>query len=671
MKKKPPSFLHRFVRIGAIALLLAGGAVAGPINLVAITQWLPVTDEERNLKASPIDPEAGAEALFWRIHIVDTFQGRDPQTTFYHYLRIKIFNQRGAETQGTQDIRYSGDHLITGVAGRTIKPDGTIIELGKDAIFKRDLVKASGLKVKTVSFAMPAVEPGAIIEYRWREIRDKELANYVRLRCQRDIPVREVKYYIRPLSVPGVLLPPMTLYRFQAPPAQFVDERDGFSSVSLENVPAFKEEPMMPSEWEVQPWGLLFYAEHPNSKPEKYWPDLGRKTYGQVKTFLKVNDDVKRAADEAVAGAKDPEDKLFRLARYCRTKIKRLSDDDVTEEQRQKAKENHTPADTLKRGIGSGFDVNMLFASMAAAEGFEARVARMADRDDYPFNRGFMDDFFMQTMDIAVKVGGQWRFYDPAAKRLPVGMLRWQEEGVPALVSDPKDPQFAETPFSPAEQSAASRKGVFTLSEDGTLEGDVALTFTGHQAADRRQNGEQESAAQREEQVRDGVRKRFPGAEISDVKVENLEDAEKPLTYSYKVKVPAYAQRTGKRLFVTVDYFERGSAARFTAQDRKYPVVFPYAFVEEDHVTIRFPEGYALESPQAPPPMSLGDVGSYDVILKAGPTQLICERKLVFGHGGQLRFGVDMYPILKQGFEVIQQRDQHVLVLRQNPKVTP
>jgi len=152
--------------MAAMVVLLWGGAAASAsVNGVAITQWLPVSDEERNLKAPKIDPDAGAEALFWRVHIVDEMNGRDPQTVLYHYLRIKVFDQRGCKTQGTQDIPFFGKHAILDVAGRTIKPDGTIVELKKDAVFQRDIVKVGGIKIKAVSFAMPAVEPGVIIEY--------------------------------------------------------------------------------------------------------------------------------------------------------------------------------------------------------------------------------------------------------------------------------------------------------------------------------------------------------------------------------------------------------------------------------------------------------------------------------------------------------------------------
>jgi hypothetical protein len=476
MTRTPTSFLRRSGRFAAMALLFGAAALADTgVNIVAITQWLPVTDEERNLKTPRIDPDAGAEALFWHVHVMDELRGEDPEAVLFNYIRIKIFNQRGCDSQGTPSIEYSGRRVITDVVGRTIKPDGTILELGKDAIFQRDIVKASGRKLKAVSFAMPGVEPGVIIEYRWRERRHNEFAEYVRLPFWRDIPVHEVKYFIRPLLIPGFMFPPMRLMPFHVRLSPLTPERDGFSSTFVNDLPAYSDEPLMPSEWIARPWALLYYAEDKKINADKYWTELGRKVYGNLRSYLKAGDEVRKAADEACASAKDPEEKVARIMQYCRTRIKRLSDEDVTEQQREKAKENHTPADTLKRGMGTGFDVNMLFAAMVSAEGFEARLARIADRSDLPFDRGFPDDYFMRAWDIAVRVGDQWRFYDAAARELPSGMLRWQEEGAQALISDPKEPVFVQTPISEPDKSVASRTGVFELSDDGTLEGIVRL----------------------------------------------------------------------------------------------------------------------------------------------------------------------------------------------------
>jgi hypothetical protein len=653
--------------LGAIAVLLGGCAAASAsVNVVAITQWLPVTDEERNLKAPKIDPEAGAEALFWRVHIVDEFNGRDPQTVLYHYLRIKIFDERGAKAHGTQDIPFFGKRSILDVAGRTIKPDGTIVELKKDSVFQRDIVKIGGIKIKAVSFAMPAVEPGVIIEYRWREVRDGEHANYVRLPFQRNIPVHEVEYFIRPLtSTSATVVAGMRRVSFGVQPSPIAQEKDGFYSTFLQNVPAFKEEPQMPSEWVVRPWTLLYYAHEIKASQQEFWEDQGKTMYSLYEQHLKTTGEVRDAAEAAVAGAQNPEEKLIKLLQYCQGRIKRLSDDDVTAREREKAKQNDKPSDTLKRGIGTSFDVKMLFAAMARAQGFDVRVARLGSRNDRPFDPAFLNTFFLRSFEIAVRVGDRWRFYDPAAKWLPGGMVPWDEEGSDALVTDPKASVFTKVPFSEPEKSLTLRTGVFELDEEGTLEGEASLAYSGHAAANRRSGKARESAAQREDDIRELVRGQVGNAEVSEVKVENIEDAEKPLTYSYRVKVPGYAQRTGKRLFVPLSYFQHGHPARFPASERKYPVWFEYPWAEEDNVSIKVPKGFELENAEAPASFGLGEVGEYRVSAKAGGGRLVYQRKLIFGRGGALVFPLTTYPALKKVFDAIHDQDQHTITLRQ------
>jgi len=244
-------------------------------------------------------------------------------------------------------------------------------------------------------------------------------------------------------------------------------------------------------------------------------------------------------------------------------------------------------------------------------------------------------------------------------------MLRWQEEGAQGLISDPRESLFLQAPMSEPERSVIARKGAFELHEDGTLEGDVRLAYTGHSAAAAREQESKESATKREEDLRNDVKKQFANAEVSEAKVENLEDAEKPLTYSYRVKVPGYAQRTGKRLFLQMAYFQHGLPAKFTATDRKYPVLFEYPWTEQDEVSFKVPQGFALENPEAPSPVPMGEIGGYEAAVKAGAGRLIYERKLVFGRGGRLAYAVKVYPAVKQTFDAIHGQDERTLTLRQ------
>ena len=46
------------------------------------------------------------------------------------------------------DLPYLGSYRIKDISARTVKADGTIVELKKDDVFDRTALKANGLKVK-------------------------------------------------------------------------------------------------------------------------------------------------------------------------------------------------------------------------------------------------------------------------------------------------------------------------------------------------------------------------------------------------------------------------------------------------------------------------------------------------------------------------------------------
>src|SRR6185503_17824213 len=308
---------------------------------------------------------------------------------------------------------YGSEVKIKDIAARTIKPDGSIVELKKEDIYERTVVKGSGLKYKAKSFAMPAVEPGCIIEYRWREVRVNSDANYLRLQFQRDIPVQRVQYFIKPYEYPNASFNGITMHGQNS---AWQKEKGGFYSTSMTNMPAVHEESRMPPEDEVKTWILVYYQKaNAEKNADKYWLDLGRDFYERTKDLLKVNDQVKQMAATLTAEAKSDDDKIARLFDFCRTKIKNAGDDatGLTPDERAKIKDNKNPSDTLKRGIGSGGDIDLLFAALANASGFDARIVLAPDRGDIFFNKSLPNAYFMNPQNIAVNVGGTWKFYNP------------------------------------------------------------------------------------------------------------------------------------------------------------------------------------------------------------------------------------------------------------------
>ncbi|MGE5646580.1 MAG: DUF3857 domain-containing protein [Acidobacteriota bacterium] len=657
-----------------VFLLTLTSAFAQQAPVPDSVAWQPVTEQDQRASAPVIDKDAGAEALFWRVHVFDDMWSGEVRRIYYNYVRLKIFNESGKQKASSIEIPVDKDVSVDALFGRTIKADGTIVELKKDAIFEREVVRSGGLRRKVVSFAMPAVEPGALVEYRWKEMRwsGHFYSTYIRMPLQREFPVRRVTYFIRPLRQDmlraGTQMNVLSFHCQTTPPKL---ESSGFSSISLDNVPAFEEEPYAPSASNLQPWALAYYFDGKRREPDEYWTNAGKNQYQSFKPMLRVSDEIRKAAAEAATGAATEEEKVLALLRCLRARVANLWGPGVDQAARNKIVEKlsknqtRTSAEVFKSGLGTPDEMNGLFAAMALAVGLDARPALVANWNDLAFQPALANEYFLRNVDMAVKVGDQWRVFDASTRRLPDGMLSWSEEGVYALISDPKKPQFIQTPVSAPEASQSARDARLKLAEDGSIEGDIRETFTGHAALDGREDFENESAERRQELVKDRVRGVFSSAEVSQIKVENVEDAAQPLKIQYHVKVPAYAQRTGKRILVQPLYFERGAAPRFSAATRKYPVSFRYGWQEKEHVAIELPAGFALDNAANPGSLRLANVGMYDlkISVRAGK-ELVVDREMTFGKEARLQFGAEVYPQLKQAFDIIHTRDNTIVSLK-------
>lgn len=662
--------MHKFL-IGLLCIsALPQSYGETPIDIA----WLPVTDAERNMKNPVVDQNAGVEALFWRVHVRDEMLGgRELQRVFYNYVRLKIFDEKGKEKASTIELPFSEKRHIMYVHGRTVKADGTELELKQNSVFERDLVRAGHRRSKVEAFAMPGVEPGAIVEYRWKEILSDSHIMYARLQFQREFPIQNVTYFVQPLAGRYTTYQMFTL-TFNCKPSALKREDDGFWSTTLENVPAFREEPMMPGEATVRPWLLLCYRENGKfPEPEKYWHNAGKEMYSDsLRQALKANDDVKRAAAGAVAGATDESQKIGALIGYIRKNLRDLFGRQVTEAERSKILKEwpkdrlRTSGEVLKSGVGTDSELNTLFASMASCVGLEARPAMVADRDDMAFEPRLADRYFLPNVDMAVNIGGKWQLYDVSARWLPSRMISWREEGMKALLSDPKEPIFIESPTSPPEASMAVRSAKLALAGDGTIEGEIDQEYTGNMAVEYRYEMDGEAEARRLEHLKERFTKVFADAEVSGMRIENADDPEQALKMHCHIKISGYAQRTGKRILLQPLLFQRGVPPLFTATERRYPIDLHYAWQEQDTISITLPNGFVLDHGENPGSLNIGAPGSYAVSLSVkNGRELVCVRGLTFGKGGALAFGVGLYPKVKTVFDEIHRRDDITIALKQ------
>jgi hypothetical protein len=633
---------------------LAWGLQAPPAGA---ERWKAPNPVELALAAPAIDKDADAEILEWDVRVTEKIEDESPSMIFDHYIRLKIFTDRGRDTYGRVDLSYADRVDVFDVVARTIAGDGSIREVGKADIFRRTLVKGDDLQVKAVSFALPGVQKGSIVEYGWKERHPDALASNLRLSMQREVPVHVVRYHIKPLGLEGMGYA-MRLQGFQMALPPLKREVNDFHVLTVENIPAFREEPHSPPERQVAAWALVYYERTGAPRePKAFWEDFVKRESDEARRLVRLTDDVRRAAAEACAGAATPEQKVAALVKYVRAKVQRTDIESALPEPASGAPRDRSAKDVLTRGRGDAADTLTVFLALAQAAGLDARLALVADRGDIGFDPSMTIRALLPGRVAAIRVGEAWRFVDPASRFSPDARLPWWHEGQTALVSGAKGAEVLTTSVSPPADTVRRRVGRFRLLPDGALEGDLSFEYTGHWGAVLKEGEEDDTPAEREASFKTLMTGRLTGAEVSEIRVEHVADIDKPYRVAAKLRVPAYAQRTGSRLILQPHVFERGMEAIFAKPDRRMPIFFRYGRTEDDEITIELPAGYALEPSPAPAPLAVRPAFSHAVTTQVADGRLVLKRRVVFGAQEMLVFESKYYAALRTFFAGMHQND--------------
>lgn len=619
-------------------------------------EWRPVSPAELAMDKPVVDPDADAEAIFWEVRLDD----KNRKKLYYeHYVRIKIFTERGRETYSKIDIKYLDNTKVENIAARVIRPDGSITSVSASEFFERDIVKTRRFKVKAKSFAVPGVEPGVIIEYQYRERFKGESLAGERLVFQRDLPIQRATYWIRPYK--DLTLKP-TFFNMPEATLRRDSSDDEYFTTTMTNVPAFKEEPYMAPEDTVRPWAFLEYSGF-GSGWGFYGTDMGR----GFEYVIKPDKDVKRKAEELISGVTGDEEKVRRIFDYVRKDFRNLSfDKSAAAPDKFKFKR---ASDLLSRKMGYSPHIDFVFATLLKGIGMSPELVLSGDRSEFFFNPQVSPAHpaFLHSAGVSVMIDGKRRYFNPGTPYLPFGRLLWYEENVYAMVTNGSGYRWTSIDPAEASDSASNRKGKFKLDAEGNLEGNIEITHTGYQASELRRGAYSDEPEKRTEDIRESVSGKYQGADVSNVAIDNFDLPELPLIYSYKIKIPGYTQKTGSRMFLQPGIFESKSRPVFSSSVRKHPIYFRYPWSENDEVEIELPREFELESFAAPADVlekSKLAEALYSVNYDRNTHTLKYERNFYFGANSKVYFPSGAYPALKSLFDNFHNSDTYSLALK-------
>jgi len=636
----------------------------------AAAKWDPISPEDLAAKDSATNPGTDVEILDSRVE----FSCSETTVRIHHTLRVKIYTQKGVNDRGALDVEWGENEYVTDLVARVVKPDGRILLPAKDD-FHETLVMDSGAdRLKKTSLAFPDLAPGDVVDFQWTKAYRPGHSYYSYWNYAQDrYPVRHYLYTV--LSFPYNY----TVSWFNCRGELKADGKQAMA-LTVHGMPAFEPEDFLPPEREFRGWVTLIRTPESFRNDDEVWKELSLIWSDDFDERTKSGS-LKKKAAEITAGATTDEEKLQRIYQFCQDQLGNFDWADTPDQ--KTAKEKHEEAErtrdqstrwapeVVKAGDGTPEEINGVFAGLARAVGFEVREARNASRAEMLNIRITKGWAFLDRSHVAVKMGGQWRFFDPGHGWEPYGLLDWKDEMATMLICSDEKLSFQDAPVAPAKASPVSRKARFTVDVEGTLEGLVEESYSGHAGVELKQNNWEKSQDDTDKRFIAAVVKRLPSAEVSDLHWENLRNHVYPVIARYKVRVPGYAEGAGKRLTLAPGFFEAGQPAVLASASRRYPVFFHYARAEHDDIEIVLPEGFQLDHPSAP--AKVGDPASFfgaEYRIGFAPKQHLLRYTRDFSLGdGMIAFQARAYPVLKQLFNGLRTSDSHSLILR--PAETP
>lgn len=631
--------------------------------------WLPITQQDLAVKDVPHDPGADAIQLYMSYY-------QDDDAKFISvYKRIKILRQGALDPSRKLvdvEIAIEPGQSLKELAARTIHPDQKIIEFtGKP--FERVLIKTRGVKYTAKTFSLPDVTVGSIVEYRYRIALPLGVVNTISawpvqedlFTVKEDLRFRAFQGYVEvPTEWTSVLPKSKVAYSYLNQIDLSVPEKKqpgNLMELQLQNVPKFDAEEYMPPKDDFRPVVFFYYGGREMSSPEGFWDEWQKLITEYVEKYIGNSRAIYDAAVKAIGGETDPEKKLRNL--YARAQqIRNLSferERTAEEKKQEHLKRNLNVQEVLQRGSGSAWEVNVTFAALARAAGFEATMLGVSDKKDRSFNKIILWLGQVDESAVMVKLGDKDLILDPGTRFCPFGVLRWENTDTTALKFSKTGGGFITTPQP--ESALLHRTARMQLGADGLLSGELSVDFNGEEALAHRLDALDQDEAGRRQSLEDEVKSWLPrDAVVKLQEARGWDTPDAPLNARFKIDVPGFASTAGKRMVSPSYFLSTLQKSMFTSQIRRYPISFPYPFTEEDELIMKLPEGYGVEAPPYRRKAGLSYAG-YEISSVVEDRQLITRRKLRFE--GSL-MPLDKYEELRNFFSVVQKGDGDQAVLR-------
>src|SRR6266568_3252669 len=606
---------HTFVRLGLLSLVAA-------VPMLSYGQFQPPTKEELSMTTDPKAPDAAAvylnreevaddphhfRTVYARIKVL-TEAGKEMATVQVTYQRNFIFNatgnnssRMGSGTAGhwdAPDVNHAGEDQpmdadsfnvrteVTAIEGRTIHPDGSIVPLtGAPADLLR--VKKGRNQVNDISFNLPSVEVGSILEYRYQVRYDRfeqapdwqiqqplfvHKAHYAFTPAEKFLPERNKNVgtaSIEDSALTDIHGESMTDIRSAAvlPPGSGVKhEATGRYTLDLTDIPPIPQQAFQPALAGQVYQVSFFYTPTPDEK--EFW----QKEMGYWTKAVNAYTFPTSALRNALAEILTPSDSQLEKAKKIFANVQKLENIDFTSDGEPGIFSDWIPSGHVDKIVeerkGTSNQIAFLYLAFARAAGLSARPERIASRSHRIFSPAFLRTDQLDSVVIAVNIDGKEITVDPGTKMAPFETMHWAHAGAGGVVMGANGKvEVIITPLQRNSDNSLLRVGSLSVSPQGAVSGTLKVGFLGQQAIQLRQLALKSGADTVKEEINNFLARQVPdGVQAKVDHVAYLDDTSKQLLVVVPVS-GSLATQTGCRLILPRLFFESRESNPFPVEE--------------------------------------------------------------------------------------------------------
>ncbi len=618
-----------------------------------------VSKEELLEKTYPFETSANAAVLYENKRVrYEYYKSEGFQLITEVHKRIKLYNRNGFENATRKIVLYNRGRAVERISGLKATTysliDDTIIEtkLKKDGIFKTELSE----NYEEVSFTMPSLQEGSIIEYKYKII-SPFLFNIGRIYLQYDIPIKKIDV--------EVLMP--EFYGFKKFTTGYLPinlkesyvTSYGFKRVShkinSQNVPSFKVEPFSGNIQNYQSSVVyeLGFIKYRNGRVRNYattWEDATKDIFSSSRfgNELKKTNYYKHNIDRITEGLESPLDKITAVYNHVKKKVEWNKNNSV-----------YTRKGVVKAyqdGKGNSAEINLMLTSMISSLGYNANPVILNTgnrvRSLFPTQNGF--NYVITRVKLP---SGETLYLDAADEFAQPNVLSDRViKGMGRVIAENGSSQMVDLrPEKPALNRFSAR---CKIDESGSVEGMLNIHHLDHFAHDFRAKQDSED----EKEKLDRLKRSYEIDELVNYDVKEFDEYEKGVVERFNFSCSGQVEMIDNEMFFAPLLFLRSEENAFKSNTRKYPVDFGHGYSNQYMLNIEIPKGYEVaEIPDALTFKLPNDIGqfSYRINLVNDNLQIAVDETI-----NEAVITSEHYAELKQFYNQIIKKENDQVVLK-------